>query len=432
MVVDVILFYNENTKYSLNPLISVLDKIKDTRVLVVDKLGELLKTAYLSSISGDRCIVGFSLMTTMIIDENFLVDLKNTIRKLRDIGCITICGGPHASGDPLGTLSYFKCDYVFVGEAEESLREFVEKTRDRLDPRDVGGIAYLEDEKFVFTGRRGFIDLDKYDPFPYWRGIMGPIEITRGCPYGCFYCQVSYCHGFQYRHRKIENIVFYVEKLLEIGGRDIRFISPDGLAYGLSRKETTPNIEALGELLSSIKNTVERYKGRVFLGTFPSEVRPEHVIDESLRLLRSSVSNRSIIIGAQSGSERILKMINRQHSVEDVLNAAMMAINHGFIPDIDLILGFPGETLEDMMLTVKLAKQITRLGGRIHLHYYLPLPGTPLGLKPPTPIPDAVKKELHRIIGSGRGYGHWTRQEEYSRMIIRLHEMNIIMPKRRS
>ena len=433
MDVHVIFLYNKITRYSINSVLATIDRTENVRVHLVEDVTRLFN--YVSTIRslGGKCVVAISLLTPMLVNDNFYIELRDLVAKLRELSCIVVCGGPHATGDPLGTLKFFKFNYVFIGEAEESFREFILALRDGGDPSSVKGLAYIDDEgQFVFTGRREPVNLDKYDPFPYWRGIFSPIEITRGCPYGCFYCQVSYVHGFKYRHRGVEKIALYVEEFAKRGGKDIRFISPDGLAYGSTRSGKEINLGALETLLLSVKNVVEKRGGRIFLGTFPSEVRPEHVTSESLSLLKKYVFNKTIIIGAQSGSESVLKHINRQHSVEEAVNAVEVAIKEGFVPDVDLIIGFPGESTEDQLSTLLLAKKVVNLGGRVHLHYYIPLPGTPLGLKPPSPVPREIKKELSRIIGAGKGYGNIFSQEKLSQKIVELHEKGIIAPKVRS
>ncbi|MEM3992952.1 MAG: TIGR04013 family B12-binding domain/radical SAM domain-containing protein [Desulfurococcaceae archaeon] len=428
---DIVFLYDKRTRYSLNALIASIDLISGIKIQLMEDFNEILDYATSIVNKNEKCIVALSLLTTTIAQDDYYLKLKEFIRNAKKIGCITICGGPHATGDPLGCLMYFGFDYVFIGEAEESIRDFIIALRDGGDISSVKGIAYLDqDQDVVFTGRRSPIDLNTYDPFPYWRNIVNPIEITRGCPYGCFYCQVSYIHGFRYRHRNPDKIVFYAEQILRRGIKDIRFISPDGLAYGLSDISREVKIDEIEQLLYTLSQVAAKYSGRIFLGSFPSEVRPEHVSEEAVRVLKKYVSNRSLIIGAQSGSERILNVINRRHSVEDVLVAVETATRHGFIPDVDLIIGFPGETVEEMWETVNLAKKITKLGGRIHLHYYLPLPGSPFCMKPPSIVPGEVKKELARIIGAGKGYGDWLKQEELSWKIIELHRNNVIKPRR--
>ena len=430
--IHVIFYYNKLTRYSVNPLIAAVDRAIGNGVAVslVEDLSELPAKATSIRLRGEICIVAFSLLTTMLTDSNFLASLIEVIKNLKSKKCITIAGGPHATGDPLGSLELLGFDYVFIGEGEESFVEFLRTIRDEGDVKSVKGIGFIEDGKFVFTGARPRIDLDKFDPFPYWRGIFQPIEVTRGCPYGCFYCQVSYVHGFQYRHRSVERIVYYVGEFLKRGGRDVRFITPDSMSYGLEKPSRIPRVDLIEQLLDAVKTLCSKYGGRVFYGTFPSEIRPEHVTEEAMRTLSKYVSNSKVIIGAQSGSERILKLIHRGHSVEDVKNAVEVALKYSFTPDVDIIIGFPGETEEDMKYTLELADWVVRRGGRIHVHYFTPLPGSPLGALRPTPIPSTVRRQIARIIGSHKGYGNWLNQEKMAWRIVELREKGIIQTRR--
>ena len=140
------------------------------------------------------------------------------------------------------------------------------------------------------------------------------------------------------------------------------------------------------------------------------------------------MSNRSVIVGAQSGSDRVLKLINRGHSVDDVINAVEVLNRHGFRADVDLILGLPYEDEEDMEATLKLAKMLAeRYNARLHLHTFIPLPGTPMEGLSAKPLPERILREYYKLVGQGKAYGYWMKQAELSARISELYRRGVIV-----
>ena len=417
------------TRYSIAALIAAVDTYyrrmgSEPPLQVVEDDGtSALERALSLASKGYRVVLAYSLLTTLI--PALLDELRSVTREARKHGIIPIAGGPHATGDPLGTIALgFK--YVFIGEAERTLPRFLSALEERADVEaGIRGLVVGGDVP-LFTGWPSLVDLDEYPPFPYWRGIYAPIEITRGCPYACRFCQVSVLHRARLRHRSPEKVLEIAEILLRSGRRDLRFITPDAFSY--MGKERSPDPEAFCTWLDKMHKVAESYGGRIFLGSFPSEVRPEHAaIDEMVSCLAGRVANKRVIIGAQSGSERVLRAINRGHDVETVLDAVETLNKHGFIADVDIILGMPPETEEDMVETIEFAETLIRkYKARIHAHYYLPLPGSPYDLSPPKPVPPAVMKRLNKLLGKGYVYGEWLKQIELSSKIMELASQGII------
>jgi radical SAM superfamily enzyme YgiQ (UPF0313 family) len=134
---------------------------------------------------------------------------------------------------------------------------------------------------------------------------------------------------------------------------------------------------------------------RIFFGTFPSEVRPEFVTREMLELVKQYCHNSSLSLGAQSGSQSMLDGISRGHTVEDVRYAVELCRDHDLTPIVDVIFGLPGETGADQQETLELVEFVVNKGGRIHSHYFTPLPGTPLE----NAVPSPVGKDVNRVMG---------------------------------
>lgn len=314
---------------------------------------------------------------------------------------IFVAGGPHPTGCPEETLRYF--DYVVIGEGEGTLPELINVLQEGRDVSSVKGIAYMKDGKMVYTGRREDVDLDKYPPFE--PPLFGPIEISRGCPWGCTYCQTPRIFGRRMRHRSVEAICKY-DKYYD----DKRLISPNAFAYGSDG--ITPDHEAVEKLLKSLS-------GNIYFGTFPSEVRPEFVTAKMLELVNTYCANDEIHLGGQSGSDRMLKAIHRGHTAAQIISAVETTRDAGLTPVVDFIFGLPGEKEEDQRATLECIKNIIAEKGKIRAHFFMPLPGTELAGTNPEPIHPEVEKLLGKLALGGKLTGSWTEKNSLIKKSMR-------------
>ncbi|RLF01415.1 MAG: TIGR04013 family B12-binding domain/radical SAM domain-containing protein [Thermoprotei archaeon] len=430
--VAIAFYYSNVNKYSINVLVAALDfRLGDVDIYLangpIDSLLELvlsLKEKYRLII---LCVSLLSTQLALILNE--LRDLLEKLRLLRRRGAniVTIAGGPHPTADPCGSLK-LGFDYVVMGEGEETLPDLIRSLRDHEDVHEVKSIVIFEDGEYVYTGPRGKIILDEYPPFPFWRGLFNPIELMRGCSFTCTFCQTPFLHGASPRFRSLDCVKFYAEKFFHLGLRDLRFISPNALAY-MSKCASKPNVLMLEEFLHTLRTLAGKYGGRIFYGSFPSEIRPEYISEETVDVLRKYTDNRSIVIGAQSGSMRVLKAIRRGHTVDDIVNSVKLALSKGFKVNVDFIFGFPFEEKEDFEESLKLAEYLTGLGARIHAHAFIPLPGTPLQNTTPKRIPVEVRLRLAKLIGEGKLFGQWEAQEKIALRIVELRRKNIFMTR---
>ncbi len=305
---------------------------------------------------------------------------------------IYIAGGPHPSAVPEEALEHF--DFVVVGEGEETLPELIKALKDGRDPGDVRGIAYKVGEKMRLTEKRQPVDLDKYPPFGK---ILAPIEISRGCPWGCTYCQTPRLFGHGMRHRSIAAIAKYASF-----HKDIRFTSPNSLAYGSDGLR--PRLEKVEALLKAL--ALQRKP--IYFGTFPSEVRPDFVSVEALELIAKYCANKTLSIGGQSGSSAVLKAVSRGHGLAEILTACELCLEHDLAPQVDLIFGLPAESVADQRMTLDLARLIVGKGGKVRAHYFMSLPGTPLAGTQPAPLAEEVASSLGKMALEGKLTGSWS------------------------
>lgn len=327
---------------------------------------------------------------------------------LPDVRFLSLAGGVHATAEPEQTLRA-GFDFVAVGEGEHTIRSLVDRLGRGEDPAGTHGLWRLVDGKVKSNGRGEGVDLDAFPPFASHRHRYGAIELTRGCIYACRFCQTPYMAKARFRHRSVENTARWVKAIRDAGKTDIRFISPTSLSYG--SQDGNVNLDAVEALLSAVRAAAGP-DGRVYFGTFPSEVRPEHVTPEALRLLKKYVDNDNLIIGGQSGSDRVLTQSKRGHDVETIRRAVDIAVGCGFVPNVDFILGLPGEESEDVRATVELMHQLADKGARVHGHTFMPLPGTPFRNAAPGQVDGPTRLALERLASRGMLYGHWKAQQK--------------------
>ncbi|MGB9602853.1 MAG: TIGR04013 family B12-binding domain/radical SAM domain-containing protein [Limisphaerales bacterium] len=402
--------YNVN---SINVLAGALcEKVNSSiSIKFVKTLDDLKKEV---TNSDNPIIFAFSFTTFGF--KKFEKELSDFIKNLKNIKTNIFCiaGGVHSTAKPrelLETGMHFVC----FGEGEKTICEFVDKLTRGDALKNIKGLGWFEGNDIKCTGLSEPVNLDDYPPFcePYKR--FNPIEITRGCVYACSFCQTPFMFKARFRHRSVENICYYVEILKKYGLTDIRFITPSALSYGSSNER--PCLEKVEELLSRIRKTLGD-RGRIFFGTFPSEVRPEHISAQSLKILKKYVNNDNLVIGGQSGSDRILKQCHRGHNVESIIQAVRYCVEFGYIPNVDFIFGFPEETEEDVSETLKVIETLISLGARIHAHYFIPLPGSPYANKKPSRLSNDTRRTIERLISSGSMYGQWKQQEEFVRGFV--------------
>ena len=209
------------------------------------------------------------------------------------------------------------------------------------------------------------------------------INIMFGCNNFCSYCIVPYVRGRE-RSRKPEDIINEIKTLVEDGVTEIMLLGQNVNSYG----KELENPMTFAELLSEITK-IEGLKRIRFMTSHPKDLS-----DELIEVMASSDKIcKHLHLPVQSGSTEILRAMNRKYTKEQYLT--LVDKIRARIPDIslttDIIVGFPGETEEDLqyLLDWLTEAQLDRVG----CFQYSPVEGAPaneLGLEP---VPDEVKQD---------------------------------------
>jgi B12-binding domain/radical SAM domain protein len=389
---------SRENRFTLPILLGCIEKeglTKQWEVLLCRSVPEIL----LQGRKGEG-IIAFSFMTPK------LLQIQQEIQSLRaalENRWVFIAGGSHPSADPAGTLR-LGFDFVFVGEAEETFPDFL-----RLF------LAGKPPVSPILKGERNSSRFGQYPPYFLQENFFAPLEITRGCPYTCGYCQTPRIFGHTLRHRDVANAAKYLKESLSHGYRQHRFLSPNAFSYGAAGIQP-PEVASLEKLFTACRAAGSE---GLHFGCYPSEVRPEWVKPDVLQLVKKYCRNRTLVLGAQSGSDAILEKVRRGHTVEQARQAARFIRDSGFKPHVDFVFGFPGERAEDRKLSLWLMEEmIQKLGAMIHAHTFLPLPGTPLFPQTPSRLDPDTKNALRHWEQRGKLDGWWEEQENLAWKIV--------------
>ena len=383
-------------------------------VAVARTPAEVARAAGAALGEGRRPVVGWSFYTASAADA--AAELASVRAAVPDPRVLHLAGGAHATGAPEATLRA-GFDLAAVGEGEETLPRVLGALSTGTDPRAIPGLAWLEGGVLRASGRAEPVDLDRFPPGAPEAGRIGPLEITRGCVWACRFCQTPFQFRARFRHRSLAAIRDAVRAQRAIRAVDVRFVTPSALSWGSA--DGGCDLAAIEALLAAVRAEAgpSGRGARVLLGTFPSELRPEHVTPRALALLRRWCDNRMLLLGAQSGSDRLLAAMGRGHDAAAVDRAVAVALAAGFRPSVDFVFGLPGETDEDRAATRRQIERLAGAGARIHAHAFDPLPGTPWRAELPGRIDSETESLLLRLNVAGRAYGRLHLVETRSRKI---------------
>ncbi len=224
--------------------------------------------------------------------------------------------------------------------------------------------------------------------------VSAMITITEGCSNFCSYCIVPYARG-PLRSRPPEMILREVEEVISSGYKEILLLGQNVDSYGRDHRE-------YGDFATLLERVAQLNVPRI---RFTSS----HPRDMTERVLETVASHKNICkhihLAAQSGSDRILREMNRGYTAEDFLWIVHRA--RELIPGInittDLIVGYPGETEADFQDTLALIKEARF--GTIFVAKYSPRPGT-RSAQLPDDVPEEVKSaRLQEVLSLARGIG---------------------------
>ncbi|MCC7557326.1 MAG: B12-binding domain-containing radical SAM protein [Methanobacteriaceae archaeon] len=317
----------------------------------------------------DPNVVGITATTASINTAlNYIDGIKKNLPNV-----LTVVGGSHATFLPEDTLKECKgLDVVVIGEGEETIvdltNNYIKNGFKNLN--EVKGIAYKNNGVIKRSESRELIkNLDEI-PFPA-RHLLpfesygtsedesGGVITSRGCVFNCGYCSSSLIMGKKFRGRSPSNVVDELEELVnKYKIRDIAFLDD---TFMLNKRRA-----------QSIANAI---KERGLDISFVASSRVDKVDKKLLESLKQS-GMATLYYGVESGSQRILNLMKKGITLKQAENAVKTAKNVGVDILTSFILGYPGETPDEMDKTIKFAIKLDADYSQFSV--LTPFPGTPV------------------------------------------------------
>jgi tRNA-2-methylthio-N6-dimethylallyladenosine synthase len=239
---------------------------------------------------------------------------------------------------------------------------------------------------------------DKFDHLPGHAAAPGPsayLSVQEGCDKFCTFCVVPYTRGAE-QSRPVDAIVAEARGLCEAGSREITLLGQNVNAYHGVGPGAGGVEWGLGQLIRQLAATVPGLERIRYTTSHPRDMN-----DDLIAVHRDIPQLMPYLhLPAQSGSDRILRAMNRQHSADEYLRVVdkLRTARPELALSSDFIVGFPGETDQDFADTLRLVRIVGY--AQAYSFKYSPRPGTPAAAEEQVPedIKDSRLQTLQQLI----------------------------------
>lgn len=311
-------------------------------------------------------VAGFSIRNIdnqdMLRLKSFMPEAREYVETAKRKGAIVILGGTAFTIFPFETMEYMGADYGIAGQGERSLPLLIGSLEARQVDKSIPGLVWREDGKLRmnvpdFSGYRcQKADWSAIDLKGYASLVPGAVITKAGCPYRCSYCNVSSAFGDRFVFRDVGDIVDDFKAIKEAHGINNFFLTDACF--------NSPLEHAKDVLRAIIKSGL-----KIYLNATVVPVSGQYD-DELFRLYRRA-GGISLMIGAETFSERMLRNYNKPFALDDVRECCRLCEKHRMPFFMQAMFGGPGETNEtvresmDFLSGVKYASFSYGIGVRI-------------------------------------------------------------------
>lgn len=302
-------------------------------------------------------IVGLTATTVLVSRAYRIADM------CRKKGILTVMGGVHASILPEEALQHV--DIVVKGEGEQSMLDIVKQGI-------TSGVVtrpYIKNIDEIPPPARHLMKMDFYlytkDRLPETYLYFVPSHTktasmltSRGCPYSCMFCHNTW-RGIPYRFNSPERVISEIKALKETYGIQALFFIEDNFFVNKMR----------------VKKICELMKNENLGVIWGANARVDNINLEMLQMAKEA-GCRQVTFGFESGSQRILNVLNKRTTVEQNKRAIELCNQVGIIPQGTVMIGNPTETVEDVRATQNFIKEMNIKS--VGVCITTPFPGTKL------------------------------------------------------
>lgn len=311
------------------------------------------------------------------ITDNFTVQKDSAFKvaemvKAVDPNIIVVIGGSHVTVQPKECASRSNIDYAVFGEGEITSVELMNcllSGGNLNDLRKIRGLAFRNGMEIVVNEARPHnFDLDS---LPYPARDLLPMQVyfeaskskranrdmdkpwatvitSRGCPFNCIFCSIYLTMGRRWRYRSPENVIGELKQLVELYGVKQLDFEDDNISCDKRR------MEKLCEVIIENKFKFEWYT--------PNGIRAD-TLDEKLLQKMKAAGCRELWFAPESGSQRVVdEIIGKRIDLKVIEEMVGLCTKVGISSNCFFVIGFPGETREEMGETLRFAKKMSRLG----------------------------------------------------------------------
>ncbi len=333
-----------------------------------ERLYEFFK--YLNQIEIDIVFLQYESPSVSIIN-----DFVRRIKEIND-AAVVIAFGSYAYSAPIYILKNSFIDICVTSDIEFVALDLVKAVISN-NVKDVPNVVFRDIQgEIIENYKKEYFDIDtlpyidlslirkgdyfrkKYPYYPGYGKYWGFIRTSYGCPYKCSFCSLLLRNSLSEKYKEhsvqyvLENVRYYKHK------HNIRLFSFEDDSFGINKARTIELCSALKK--ENVKWVVEGIRA--------------DCIDEDIIKAMSEAGCYGIGMGVESGSNKILNILNKKETVEDIIKAAMIIKKYKMLLVATVMIGNPDETIDDLNKTKELIKIIKP--HILYIHYFTLYPDT--------------------------------------------------------